>query len=55
LSQRVYENADVALGIKGAELVSSPITYSPHPIWIYFLAGALFVLFLYSIINWRKL
>jgi len=29
--------------------------YPPSPLWTWFLAGALLVLFVVSIVNWRKL
>ncbi|HKL23278.1 MAG TPA: helix-turn-helix domain-containing protein [Candidatus Nanoarchaeia archaeon] len=34
---------------------SDVFQYSPSQTWMYFLAGALLILFAYSIINWRKL
>lgn len=34
---------------------SDALSYSSNPVWMWFLAGALVVLFAYSIINWRKL
>ena len=44
-------------GVKDVMITHAPEMFSsaPSPIWMWFLAGALVVLFAYSIINWKKL
>jgi DNA-binding transcriptional ArsR family regulator len=49
--------AGASEGIKDVVIThaSDSIISSPNPVWMWFLAGALLILFVYSIINWRKL
>ena len=44
-------------GVKDAVIThtTDSLLYSPSPVWIWFLSGALLILLVYSIINWRKL
>jgi predicted transcriptional regulator len=36
-------------------LLNNPLIIQPSPIWIWFLAGALFALVIFAILNWRKI
>lgn len=50
-----------ALGSSGSTAMdfavsaSSGVVYSPSPLWLWFMSGALLALFIFSIVNWKKL
>ena len=64
LEKGISEEASVLSSVQDSGVIqasnsilnpSNTILQFPYPAWVWFLAGAIVVLFIFSIVNWRKL